>query len=917
MRSRAGEESFALVSTLLIVAVMALGALAFFQAARMDRLVTRNTADRVRAELAAESGLAMAAAHLQSILTNDTFVITVSATTNPLSSNQLFAGHWQTGAAAGMSYRPLFSALPSATNLTSLRVNTSAQPEITNIPWSANSATSPTVCFTNWSLPGGLRMTSPALYWMAITNTNGVTTARFAFWVEDLSGRLDLSVAGGTGTNAQRPTGTNPAELALWSLFSPGVTNDLSNAVVAALLTNGRSAVPTAASARLASASVTTNLMADLAARLVHDTNEPELVPFGFNYTNQGQPKLNLNQALTNAPAAAINLIVAQISNNLTNFVTRAGGFPDGAYLSSLAANIIDYADTDSQPTFVNVAGSEVRGVEALPFVNERVTFFNLIQTNSATIGGTNGIRLTILTQDFYEFWNPHSKATPAVSLSVVASNSLSFTLGFSPPFNFNNPTAATNSAGIQILSGQTTNTFALPAIPANGFLVTNSLMVTNYFFYPSTNPPPTFPGQYQGNTNFFRYQVYLGSVAPTNLYDRTRVGCFFSANANLPLNTTDTSANRRYFGSYSAFASQTPLGTFRTSTGDSRIMFFLNDNQDQVTYATGSSFGGRNLRGNINVNSNYYQVLISGWPDGGHNSAAGASAGTLVPTAVTPATYSNLPPGVITDAGRFTNIFELGNVHDFIQWRDPTFRTTNGFGSEPNGGQWNILTTNAVADDRFGGGNTLRIGRAEHPRFTNNGVQAAQLLDLFAVSTNAADAIVTNRVAGKINLNTATTNVLRALAAGVVHNRDPALSPGGTNFVVPTNAVNNFIAGVTNLRSTQPFYSPSQLPLTTNGTNTYPLNAVFGMSNTLNVTAWNDAAAEEWFSKIYPLATVRSRNFLVHVVGQAMTTNTNFPSRPLASSRKLFQIHAAPIRNASGLTTNVTVQVVQSWNLQ
>jgi len=70
VREGRGEGSFALVSTLLIVAVMALGALAFFQAARMDRLVTRNTADRVRAELAAESGLAVGRAAILTAITN-------------------------------------------------------------------------------------------------------------------------------------------------------------------------------------------------------------------------------------------------------------------------------------------------------------------------------------------------------------------------------------------------------------------------------------------------------------------------------------------------------------------------------------------------------------------------------------------------------------------------------------------------------------------------------------------------------------------------------------------------------------------------------------------------------------------------------------------------------------------------------
>jgi len=127
---------------------------------------------------------------------------------------------------------------------------------------------------------------------------------------------------------------------------------------------------------------------------------------------------------------------------------------------------------------------------------------------------------------------------------------------------------------------------------------------------------------------------------------------------------------------------------------------------------------------------------------------------------------------------------------------------------------------------------------------------------------------------------------------------------------------VTNFVAGVTNFRASRPFYSPAQLTLITNGAGTYPANAVFGNRTLAGATAWNDLAAEEWFSKVYPLATVRSRNFLVHVVGQAMTTNTNFPSRPVATFRQIFQTYAEPVRGASGLTTNVIMRKLGSWSL-
>ena len=262
-------------------------------------------------------------------------------------------------------------------------------------------------------------------------------------------------------------------------------------------------------------------------------------------------------------------------------------------------------------------------------------------------------------------------------------------------------------------------------------------------------------------------------------------------------------------------------------------------------------------------------------------------------------------------NTGTWSNIFELGNIFDPMAWNARTNDLHISSTTTAAGNGTTSLTN--------GGGTTLRIGRAEHGRFTNNGLRASQLLDLFAVSTNPAATVITNRVAGRINLNTATPNVLRALAAGVVQTGDPELRTTtrvGTNFTVPVAAVTNFVAGVTNARNLRPFFSPAELTQITNGTAAYPSNAVFGNRSLAGVTAWNDLAAEEWFSKIYPLATVRSRNFLIHVVGQAMTTNTNFASRPVATSRQMFQVYAEPSRGASGLTTNVNVRKLASWTL-
>src|SRR5207302_6188444 len=77
-------------------------------------------------------------------------------------------------------------------------------------------------------------------------------------------------------------------------------------------------------------------------------------------------------------------------------------------------------------------------------------------------------------------------------------------------------------------------------------------------------------------------------------------------------------------------------------------------------------------------------------------------------------------------------------------------------------------------------------IGRPEFSAFDQNRMRAWQLLDVF--SANSGTNVTTN-TAGLVNLNTASRDVLRALAAGILENRDTAIQPASlqTNLYPPT----------------------------------------------------------------------------------------------------------------------------------
>lgn len=238
------------------------------------------------------------------------------------------------------------------------------------------------------------------------------------------------------------------------------------------------------------------------------------------------------------------------------------------------------------------------------------------------------------------------------------------------------------------------------------------------------------------------------------------------------------------------------------------------------------------------------------------------------------------------------TSIMELGNIFDPIQWGDPN----NPF-HPLDTAAWMGLSNSATPFSGACGRTSLRIGRPEHQRFAwtnvsgqsqpNMQASAVALLDIFCADTSTDPNILGRFDDGnQININTAPPRVLRALAAGVVLKSDPAMKPSN-NYLIPTNAIDAFVKGVTNFRAKYPFYSPSQLMFIGTdtawpNTNTWPTGAVFSadvVKGTNAIFEWNDAAAEEWFSKIYGLSKVQSRNYRIYVQAQLIRTkgtNTN-----------------------------------------
>jgi len=365
-----GQGSFALVSTLMIIAVMAVGALAFFQAARMDRVVSRNTADLVRAQLAAESGLADASAKiLQGVGSNF----------------QYFSGQTEEGGLTFLSSYSFQNGIVTEDGSSVDLVSSSSTGSNTTI------------------LVDPAQSIRRSAGWVSLSNgfqTN--LTARYAYWADDNSAAFNPAMA---GAGSRLPLATN----CLPFPYRTGGGNSfelMSKDSLAALTSRiERSVVQNSSSDPASSYSVLSWPLATVRSLnlLLPSPGEPHLPydvalqSFADVAAPSGLPKVNLAALKAYADGLSQNqeagnekaLLVGNLLNNpdpawqrnitVTNAagvatIQHLGGnfsFLTNRYTDSQArqflANLIDYLDADKIPTTDNVDNPTYFGVECWP----------------------------------------------------------------------------------------------------------------------------------------------------------------------------------------------------------------------------------------------------------------------------------------------------------------------------------------------------------------------------------------------------------------------------------------------------------------------------------------------------------------------------------------------------------------------
>lgn len=466
VRSR---RAYALVVTLIMVALLAVISVGVFSSASLERATAKSYDNRYQAELAAQSGLEIfketlvatpfpspAPAPLPSSVTSsDTFLV-VRADSG--SAAYYYLAQSTKGSSPAITYYPLFSSstdpsVPAVqTQTISLTAQDAPNPQNPTKPLAplvpapsapANSVATDSTSAWNtaktqrlptlysWAQPSP-SPSGPSVKWVEMRDPQDAATApahnlpysRYAYWAEDLDGYLDASQVGGQA----RSNGTNPQEIAMFTIFAPTQQTD-PGTTAASTLINNRPLLFTVPTVQQVAATTPDVAGPNLAVRLGMDNNpgEQNLVPLGYGYprddqnkTGEGYPKNNLNSYFPLGNGNAVGQV--PLGSSLPAFKNRSTGNGSMSYISNLVANIVDYAAPQNAPTDFNPPGNphnpanSYRGVAPSPFVVSLYDLNNWVFTRKTG----NRYHVVVEVKTYVQLWNPHNVPVTGVLILTV-----------------------------------------------------------------------------------------------------------------------------------------------------------------------------------------------------------------------------------------------------------------------------------------------------------------------------------------------------------------------------------------------------------------------------------------------------------------------------------------------------------------
>jgi hypothetical protein len=449
------RRGFALVITLVMVALLAIITIGVLTSVSLERVTAKSYNDRYQADLAAQNGLEAVKKTIvtspsallpspASATSTDTFLV-VRADSG--SAPYYYLAQASTGSGPTITYYPLFSAATDPTTpgiQTNINLTASFAPAVpAPAPPADSSPSDPTAAWDaakaqrvpklySWQQPNP-SPSGPSVKWVEMRDPqdapapapHNLPYTRYAYWAEDLDGYLDASQVGGQA----RTTGTNPQEIAMFTVFNPNLQSDDSSTAATTLI-NSRPLLFTVPTVQQIAATTPDLAGPNLAVRLGIDTAEQNLVPLGYGYGSGGQPKTPLNpiSQFKNGKNAG-KKFATPISNAMPNFANRTATTSGGKghagtvnYLNNLASNLIDYVAPLDAPTEFKADVTKPpssRGIGAYPFVASVYDLNNWVYTYLS--GSTYKVVVEVTT--YIQLWNPHNIAVRG-ALSIHYQNS-------------------------------------------------------------------------------------------------------------------------------------------------------------------------------------------------------------------------------------------------------------------------------------------------------------------------------------------------------------------------------------------------------------------------------------------------------------------------------------------------------------
>ncbi|MDX6766236.1 MAG: hypothetical protein SFU85_05555 [Candidatus Methylacidiphilales bacterium] len=976
MVNRERNHGAAIISVLLVLTVLTVMVVAFLQSMRIDRLTARSYLNKTRAEMVARAGTQQAIQRLREAvaaranfavgyeeLSGGRFVpIVRSHSSYNIPTNPTFEKVYLLSTSTNSTAPPA----PPSSTLVDINKSSPAEPG----GWIGSPVSNGTLSYRTHHAPWVYILQDPNLTHQPDPAQAGYNPyiARYAYWIEDESSRIDLGIVGNKdgsvgeferSANSRLPQDIDFGALPL-SNGSPLATGNSaanSNQEIYNFFRGAGAGVPDLSLINRASTVLGSNLYETMKFYGTMRSLSNELSSFGTRRTNLNAVVTNVGPgdalaarkitadlddiifAITGAHSFAgvaptDSAIFAttgnQTSSNapLPNFGTRFySGVVTSArraiYLRKLAANIRDYIDTDSQPTFVNAGGVVSYGTKP-------------------TLSWKSGTEPQALGKEAIPYLQEHMWRGKETAWSRVSASTIQYTLEFSHYFEFFNCSTkdwtAPTGTFLRIYNQPTwiAGTFA-SIRPADIELdLGGEVFPAGKVTVVTTDPSPP-PGM-------------ISSVGKTIIKTPPASAYRFSGRSDQSaiINGANVRGVVRLDGRNSPYTDYQSEMVFGVPTGYLDAFAYLTISASTQVWAHSgiypnsntSIFFSSSMQGNSAADrSGDARTLSEHLAMRGGSSSLDSSSGTQtrfyggVERDLVPADHSfglaaigwTKPPGGNDPLGRATIPWPDYNIL-FDDTPNSSIAVVRDAPMQSIGELGNIFDPMRVAstlgvDYSRGGGRTLRVGQyddvggsARYSTAWNNG--AWRLCDLFSADADTTKSLSDATVAGKININGVLRDnglALRAALRNLKFNASPNSDPGTNGQSLTNSEIDLIIDSIKSyLTSNGLMMERGELGLISYFN---PSSASQPKFAGKNIAQLNDRAREEVFRRMIELITTRSASFSVYVLADAVRESATGVITRTARHRIRTGVEVKPVigsnplDKATGYETEVTYE--------